>query len=317
MFGGILKRGCVDHFNGCKLDCFGKANLERLVSELGYVLPIRFWLRPKGETLKHGKRLLIEQDVADMLHDMLIRNYRFVDVYLIMPEKIYEFENEIVDALEEILEEEPAASQLTKQSQAQFKLGSGQTSSHKNSEAQFEHYLDQTSSYSEAHYGISAPEAQAEIDLIQTNDEAKLEDDDEFVEEEYALDEGELRQQDENITNSSQWWGPVNNVCNKGDDAQFNCAYVSEDDLRSLNSDTNDDDGSKRKGRKEYYPKVDWKDFKFEPYLEFACVIQLREALVENFIHNNKEFKYVMNDQVRVKAVCKPPGCKWSLYGRV
>ncbi|XP_062075862.1 uncharacterized protein LOC133779988 [Humulus lupulus] len=131
---------------------------------------------------------------------------------------------------------------------------------------------------------------------------------------EYALDEEEVRQQENIITPPSQWWSTVNEVYTQVD-GDISDGFEDEEYLNSLNSD--DDEPIPRISRRQFVPTDEWADFKFSVGLEFASVEQLIEALKEHFISKDREFNYLFNNHTKLKAICKATGCGWSLYARV
>ncbi|XP_062074277.1 uncharacterized protein LOC133778393 [Humulus lupulus] len=112
----------------------------------------------------------------------------------------------------------------------------------------------------------------------------------------------------------SRWWASVTSLCIQGVDENED-AYISDSDVNSLCSD--EDECDRKRSKKEYNPRTaEFITFKFCLGMEFATVEQLRHALKEYFISNDREFVYVMNDQLRVRAKCRGKGCPWVLYAR-
>ncbi|KAF4356500.1 hypothetical protein F8388_026972 [Cannabis sativa] len=144
----------------------------------------------------------------------------------------------------------------------------------------------------------------------QANDEQDFE----FHEEEYEQDV----QAERNIakpTDPSKWWSSVTNFCSQGGEGN-ECegdGVESEDDLQSLAS--GDEEGEVRKNsRPEYNPQCDKACFQFKKGMIFANVEVFRKALREHFIANDRDFKYISNDQRRVRATCKGNGCEWLIF---
>ncbi|XP_060974198.1 uncharacterized protein LOC133039343, partial [Cannabis sativa] len=156
--------------------------------------------------------------------------------------------------------------------------------------------------------------ARYEALIEQVADEAQ--EDSDFVEDEYALEEDDVGEAEVNTTEPSIWWLLVNDFCNQQEEDNSSIGYDDDEDLHSLKSGDEGDCESK-KSRKEFTPRDEWLDFKFDVELEFANVDQLREAITEYFIANDREFVYIFNNQTKLKAVCKAKGCPWSLYARV
>ena len=114
----------------------------------------------------------------------------------------------------------------------------------------------------------------------------------------------------------SSWWGSVTNFCSEGgetNEGSDDGGFESEDDLASLASD-DEEGGVKKKTTKEYNPLCVKETFNFEKGMLFASVGVFRKALKDYFLAQNKDFKYISNDQRRVRAICKGTSCKWLIY---
>ena len=47
------------------------------------------------------------------------------------------------------------------------------------------------------------------------------------------------------------------------------------------------------------------KEFKFILGMEFCSLKQFKQALMEHFVLNGREVKFIKNDDVRVRVICK------------
>ncbi|KAM6582412.1 hypothetical protein CsatB_009414 [Cannabis sativa] len=137
--------------------------------------------------------------------------------------------------------------------------------------------------------------------------------DDVFKEAEYAPEAKDL--EEEGIADPSKWWGSVNNFCSQINQEDSEGGYEEEDELRSLPSDDEDVHRSK-KSNMEFDPRTKPEEIKFEEGMLFPTNEHLRKALKEYFVTSDREFKYVSNDSLRIRAKCKGNGCTWLLYAR-
>ncbi|XP_060963741.1 uncharacterized protein LOC133033146 [Cannabis sativa] len=134
-----------------------------------------------------------------------------------------------------------------------------------------------------------------------------------FEEEEYAHEAEDL--EDESITDPSKWWGSVNDFCSQINQEDSDGGYEEEDELRSLPSDGEDVHQSK-KSNNEFDPRTKPEEIKFKEGMLFLTNEHLRKALNDYFVTSDREFKYVSNASLRIRAKCKGNGCTWILYAR-
>lgn len=73
----------------------------------------------------------------------------------------------------------------------------------------------------------------------------------------------------------------------------------------------------KKKSKREYNPRANPADFKFQLGMIFPSMEHFRFALKEEFIKVDREFQFVANDKTRVRAKCKGEGCMWTIYAKV
>uniref|UniRef100_A0A803QCI4 Uncharacterized protein n=1 Tax=Cannabis sativa TaxID=3483 RepID=A0A803QCI4_CANSA len=141
------------------------------------------------------------------------------------------------------------------------------------------------------------------------------EDDFLLEEEEYADVEHEHKKDLERTIHPRQWWSSVTQICSENDQVDSE-GVVSEDDLHSLDSE---DEGNAtiKRSKKEYNLQTSFENFEFAIGMEFPTMGDLRYALREYFIANDKEYKFVFNDNTRIRAKCKAKGCGWYIYGRL
>lgn len=141
----------------------------------------------------------------------------------------------------------------------------------------------------------------------------------EFVEDEYAPEEEDLEDTpEEGPTDPSQWWGSVNDFCSQAyqDPDDDDGGYVEDEDLVSLDSDEENGAGLPKKKHIEFDPQCKPEQIKFKLGMEFPTVEALRETLKEYFINIDREYKFIHNDKLRIRAVCRGPACNWLLYAR-
>ncbi|XP_060962048.1 uncharacterized protein LOC133032194 [Cannabis sativa] len=159
--------------------------------------------------------------------------------------------------------------------------------------------------------GSIGSKTQTSEHAAQDQTEAQL--DDVFKEAEYAPEAKDL--EEEGIADPSKWWGSVNNFCSQINQEDSEGGYEEEDELRSLPSDDEDVHRSK-KSNMEFDPRTKPEEIKFEEGMLFPTNEHLRKALKEYFVTSDREFKYVSNDSLRIRAKCKGNRCTWLLYAR-
>ena len=116
----------------------------------------------------------------------------------------------------------------------------------------------------------------------------------------------------QNTVNDSDWRTVVEEVCNNDqhvDESEDSDGFRSESDLDSLCSEGEEYDGVRR-SRRQYNPRSGMDGFKFKLGMEFPSIEDLRNVLREVFIKEDREFKFLANDQNRLRAKCKGNGCK-------
>ena len=83
---------------------------------------------------------------------------------------------------------------------------------------------------------------------------------------------------------------------------------INEDyDTDELDSDVDSDEGASTVGPKfsKFRPEDMNKDFKFKLGMESGSLKDFKQALMEHSVLNEKEVKFVKNDQKRVRVICK------------
>uniref|UniRef100_A0A803Q831 SWIM-type domain-containing protein n=1 Tax=Cannabis sativa TaxID=3483 RepID=A0A803Q831_CANSA len=115
------------------------------------------------------------------------------------------------------------------------------------------HNLGQNEGQNDNNFGLD--QARYETLIDQVADEAQ--EDSDFVEDEYALDEDDVGEVEVNTTEPSIWWVSVNDFCNQQEEDNSSIGYDDDEDLHSLKSGDEGDCGSK-KSRKEFSPQDEW-----------------------------------------------------------
>jgi len=106
----------------------------------------------------------------------------------------------------------------------------------------------------------------------------------------------------------------VNQACEEGvaGPGEDSDGIRLESELESLY-----DEDDEQPSRRSFNPRANLAEFKFKLGMLFPSVESLRCTLREVFIKQHRSFKYVHNDQTRVRARCTGKGCNWTLYAKV
>lgn len=106
-----------------------------------------------------------------------------------------------------------------------------------------------------------------------------------------------------------EWREVLNEICNvEAADDEESDGGGSESCLDSLCSDDEDGEQVSKKSRREFNPRLSLDNFQFKLGMEFPSMVHLRHVLKEVFILNNREYKIVVNDTMRLRAKCNAKG---------
>uniref|UniRef100_A0A803PIN8 SWIM-type domain-containing protein n=1 Tax=Cannabis sativa TaxID=3483 RepID=A0A803PIN8_CANSA len=300
-------------------DLIDKSEMSRILIEgfaigWGYKIPFGMLYKPKDKALKHGRMIRNDKEVNEILEQMEMRKWTVMSVYLVMPEMTHELEWKVdptavphvptARKLKHCVIEElpPNCDVVPDVVEIPADMNKGK---HVNKT-----YQSTTNQPTTDRSTTNLPT----VDQSTTDQPTTNEGEFEFNEEEYEQDLETERNVAE-PSDPSRWWASVTNFCSQGGETneRDDGCIESEDDLASLASD-DEEGGVKKNSTKEYNSLYDKETFNFDKGMLFANVVVFRKALKDYFLAQNKDFKYISNDQRRMRAICKGTSCKWLIY---
>ncbi|KAH7833702.1 hypothetical protein Vadar_008858 [Vaccinium darrowii] len=88
---------------------------------------------------------------------------------------------------------------------------------------------------------------------------------------------------------------------------------TSDDDLRSIDSDSTEEGSGNRVKHIVFNEKTDMENLISKVGMKFKTHVLFREAMKEHAIKCGKEIKFFKSDKRQVRATCKSP-CLWTIY---
>ncbi|KAF4360860.1 hypothetical protein G4B88_000715 [Cannabis sativa] len=306
--------GEVGHFDWVHFNYFTKKELDGMVIDLRYKLPVGFLYKPIGKTLNMGFMVVVDKDIKMIIED--IESNRATEIHVVHALGWKE-DSEVVNHVPSkalpplkgcVIEELPNDCDVPvdvfgipiiniEEDHEEREVIMLCDSNHGTADVGMEEANEVRNHTFEENLG--------EAEEVRRNKKGKRK----VVEEDFILEEEEFIQDVEaekemgTKADPKRWWGSIV--------METLMVIISENDLRELNSD--DEDGI-CKSSIEFNPKTNIKNFNFELHMEFATVTLLKDTIREYFIVNDMEFVFIANESNRVRVKCKAPGCKWMLF---